>query len=47
VPIREFFHLIHVVDDMDETNAWYYAMFAPQLFRPTGFAKQAKHLATP
>jgi hypothetical protein len=32
VPIREFFHLIHVVDDIDTTDAWYDAMFAPDRF---------------
>jgi catechol 2,3-dioxygenase-like lactoylglutathione lyase family enzyme len=32
MPVREFFHLIHVVDDYDEAEAWYDALFAPQLF---------------
>ena len=46
MPIREFFHLIHVVDDMDETNAWFDAMFSPQLFQPKGFADLEKRWAT-
>ena len=30
--ITEFFHLIHVVDDEDEVDAWYDAVFAPKPF---------------
>jgi hypothetical protein len=32
MPIREFFHLIHVVDDQGEADAWYDAVFKPQRF---------------
>lgn len=32
MPIREFFHLIHVVDDQDEADAWYDEIFRPQRF---------------
>jgi hypothetical protein len=32
VPIREFFHLIHVVDSIETADAWYDAMFAPDRF---------------
>jgi hypothetical protein len=32
MPIREFFHLIHVVDDQDEADAWYDEVFKPQRF---------------
>ena len=32
VAITEFFHLIHVVDDEDEVDAWYDAVFAPKPF---------------
>lgn len=30
MPIREFFHLIHIVDDEDEVEALYNRLFAPQ-----------------
>ncbi len=33
VPIREFFHLIHIVDDEDEVDAFYDALFAPLRFQ--------------
>jgi predicted enzyme related to lactoylglutathione lyase len=46
VPIREFFHLIHVVDDMDEANEWYDALFSPQCFQPKGYADLEKRWAT-
>ncbi len=46
MPIREFFHLIHVVDDMDEANAWYDALFSPQCFQPKGYAELEKRWAT-
>lgn len=32
MPIREFFHLIHVVDDQCEADAWYDEVFKPQRF---------------
>ena len=32
MPIREFFHLIHVVDDQREADAWYDDVFKPQRF---------------
>ena len=46
MPIREFFHLIHVVDDMDEANEWYDAVFSPQCFQPKGYAELEKRWAT-
>jgi hypothetical protein len=46
MPIREFFHLIHVVDDMDEANEWYDALFSPQCFQPKGYAELEKRWAT-
>jgi len=30
--LREFFHLIHIVNDEDEVDAWYDAVFSPQRF---------------
>jgi len=30
--IREFFHLIHIVNDEDEVDAWYDAVFSPRRF---------------
>jgi len=46
VPIREFFHLIHVVDDVDVANEWYDAMFAPMNFQPKGWSDVEKRWAT-
>jgi hypothetical protein len=46
MPIREFFHLIHVVDDMDEVDAWYDALFSTQCFQPKGFADLEKRWAS-
>jgi extradiol dioxygenase family protein len=46
MPIQEFFHLIHVVDDMDATNEWYDALFSPTCFQPKGYAELEKRWAT-
>ncbi|MEX1006368.1 MAG: VOC family protein [Acidimicrobiia bacterium] len=46
MPIREFFHLIHVVDDMDEVDAWYDALFSPRCFQPKGYADFEKRWAS-
>jgi catechol 2,3-dioxygenase-like lactoylglutathione lyase family enzyme len=46
MPIREFFHLIHVVDDMDDANTWYDAVFSPQCFQQKGWADLEKRWAT-
>jgi catechol 2,3-dioxygenase-like lactoylglutathione lyase family enzyme len=46
MPIREFFHLIHVVDNMDEANEWYDALFSPRCFQPKGYAELEKRWAT-
>lgn len=32
MPIREFFHLIHIVDDLAEADSWYRELFSPQFF---------------
>src|SRR5262245_16110377 len=32
MPIREFFHLIHIVDDEDEVDEFYERLFAPLYF---------------
>jgi catechol 2,3-dioxygenase-like lactoylglutathione lyase family enzyme len=46
MPIREFFHLIHVIDDEDEVDAWYEAVFSPQIFQPKGWAPSEKRWAS-
>ncbi len=46
MPIREFFHLIHVVDDMDDVDAWYDALFSPRCFQPKGYAELEKRWAS-
>ena len=46
VPIREFFHLIHIVDDEDEVDAFYDDLFAPQRFSPKHFADNEKRWAS-
>jgi catechol 2,3-dioxygenase-like lactoylglutathione lyase family enzyme len=37
VAIREFFHLIHIVDNEDEVDAFYDSLFSPQRFAPKGW----------
>ena len=46
MPIREFFHLIHVVDDMEEVDAWYDALFSTSCFQPKGFAELERRWAS-
>ena len=46
MPIREFFHLIHVIEDEDEVDAWYQAVFSPQIFQPKGWAESEKRWAS-
>jgi catechol 2,3-dioxygenase-like lactoylglutathione lyase family enzyme len=46
VPIREFFHLIHIVDDEDEVDAFYDGLFGPQRFSPKHFADNEKRWAS-
>jgi catechol 2,3-dioxygenase-like lactoylglutathione lyase family enzyme len=46
VPVREFFHLIHIVDDYDEAEAWYGALFAPQVFVPKNWFDVEKRWAS-
>jgi hypothetical protein len=46
VEIREFFHLIHIVDDEDEVDAFYDDLFAPQRFAPKHFAESEKRWAS-
>ena len=38
MPVREFFHLIHVIEDEDEVESWYEAVFSPLIFQPKGWA---------
>ena len=42
VAITEFFHLIHVVDDKDEVDAWYNTMFAPKPFITKSWMRPGK-----
>ena len=44
--IREFFHLIHIVDDEDEVDAFYDRLFAVQRFSPKHFADHEKRWAS-
>lgn len=46
MPIREFFHLIHVVDDEDEVDAWYDELFSPQRFAPKSWSDGEKRWAS-
>jgi hypothetical protein len=46
MPIREFFHLIHVVDDMDVADEWYDALFSPERFTPKHFSPVEKRWAS-
>jgi extradiol dioxygenase family protein len=46
VEIREFFHLIHVVDDEDEVEAFYDELFAPQQFAPKHWMEGEKRWAS-
>ncbi len=44
--IREFFHLIHIVDDEDEVDAFYDRLFAPERFRAKHFLDSEKRWAS-
>jgi catechol 2,3-dioxygenase-like lactoylglutathione lyase family enzyme len=44
--ITEFFHLIHMVDNEDEVDAWYDAVFAPRRFGEKHFADNEKRWAS-
>jgi catechol 2,3-dioxygenase-like lactoylglutathione lyase family enzyme len=46
MPIREFFHLIHVVDDIEEVDAWYDALFSPQWFMKKEWADHERRFAS-
>jgi extradiol dioxygenase family protein len=46
MPLREFFHLIHVVDDLDEADAWYDALFSPQRYVTHGWSDAEKRWAS-
>jgi catechol 2,3-dioxygenase-like lactoylglutathione lyase family enzyme len=46
MPVREFFHLIHVVDDLDEADAWYDAVFSPQRYMAHGWSPIEKRWAS-
>jgi catechol 2,3-dioxygenase-like lactoylglutathione lyase family enzyme len=44
--ITEFFHLIHIVDDEDEVDSWYDAVFAPKRFAEKGWMDMEKRWAS-
>jgi hypothetical protein len=46
MPIREFFHLIHVVDDQREADAWYDDVFKPQRFIERNWSDVEKRWAS-
>lgn len=46
MPIREFFHLIHVVDDQREASAWYDEVFKPQRFIENSWSDVEKRWAS-
>jgi extradiol dioxygenase family protein len=46
VGIGEFFHLIHIVDDEDEVDAFYGELFATQPFRAKHFLESEKRWAS-
>ena len=46
VLIREFFHLIHIVDNEDEVDAFYDSLFNPQRFAPKHFFDHEKRWAS-
>jgi hypothetical protein len=46
MPIREFFHLIHIVDHEDEVDDWYEALFAPQRIMKNNWLESEKRLAS-
>ena len=46
MPIREFFHLIHIVDNEDEVDAWYRDLFSPQTFTKNHWLESEKRWAS-
>src|SRR5579863_3044344 len=44
--IREFFHLIHIVDNEDEVDAWYDEVFAPRRFVEKGWLEVERRWAS-
>src|SRR5215218_6583141 len=46
MPIREFFHLIHIVDDEDEVEAFYNGLFAPQYWMDKSWMEGEKRWAS-
>ena len=46
MPIREFFHLIHVVDDIEKADAWYDRLFAPHWFMKREWGETEKRFAS-
>jgi hypothetical protein len=46
VPIREFFHLMHIVADIEAADAWYDAMFSPQRYVTRSWSDLDKRFAS-
>ncbi|MGH9230322.1 MAG: hypothetical protein ACRD07_16630 [Acidimicrobiales bacterium] len=46
MPVREFFHLIHVVDDAGEVDAWYDEVFRPRRFIEKNWSEVEKRWAS-
>lgn len=46
MPIREFFHLIHIVDDEDRVDEWYRELFSPETFAQKGWLDYEKRWAS-
>jgi catechol 2,3-dioxygenase-like lactoylglutathione lyase family enzyme len=46
MPIRQFFHLMQIVDDHDLAEARYAALLAPQVFQPKGWSDFDKRWAS-
>ena len=46
MPIREFFHLIHIVDDFDEAEARYDALLSPHVYLPKHWSDFDKRWAS-
>jgi catechol 2,3-dioxygenase-like lactoylglutathione lyase family enzyme len=46
MPVRAFFHLIHIVDDLDQADSWYDAVFSPQRYVTRGWSPVEKRWAS-
>src|ERR1700722_10449024 len=46
MPIREFFHLVQIVDDFDKTDASYRALLAPEVFMSKSWSDFDKRWAS-